>query len=308
MNGAKWSVFSAIEKRLLEVVNDTGGGFLTYMDPIDAAAVRGAAGTTLRILRESVKFYLPSMCIEPGRHFSDFKEHLRLPFDVISVLSSERDSVHGPMDMITVAMAPEGAYARSLGVNAGEGSDDHGNRPWCLLTDVMVMPDNSLLMCPVIAVYPVAGEEQGISVEMMDSPYARRFVTNYARKTGQPDGEEAARDIIDQMKIDITAVTNLCVMLSLKNVEKREIQPPAALNAKRRKKGRLPLYSYHVLEVDGEVWDNHTSTGQGNGVRSHLRRGHIRRIPSGRCVWVRAAYVHGSADGFVDKDYTVAAR
>jgi hypothetical protein len=85
------------------------------------------------------------------------------------------------------------------------------------------------------------------------------------------------------------------------------MEPSARLNKKRLLHDRQPLYSYHVLVVDGECWDR-PETAQSDekgGVRSHLRRGHIRRLDETRHVWVRATYVHGSRPGFVDKDYTL---
>jgi len=94
-------------------------------------------------------------------------------------------------------------------------------------------------------------------------------------------------------------------MLALKNVRPQIDEPPPKLNKKRAASGKLPLYAYHVLEVDGEVWGPH-SKGDGSAeYRSHLRRGHIRRLSDGRAVWVRATYVHGRMPGFVSKDYAV---
>lgn len=104
----------------------------------------------------------------------------------------------------------------------------------------------------------------------------------------------------------IGTVHSLCGMLALKNVQTKRVDPPEKLNKKRVANGNKPLYSYHVLNVGGEVWDSAgVDTGDGQGFRSHLRRGHIRRLSDDRCVWVRATYVHGRIAGFVDKDYNV---
>lgn len=101
------------------------------------------------------------------------------------------------------------------------------------------------------------------------------------------------------------AACSLAAMLSLRNVRAVEVAPPENIESKRRRKGKRPLYSYHVLEVDGEIWDYRSGDGSsGKSIRSHLRRGHIRRLPVGN-IWVRACYVHGKSDGFVDKDYAV---
>lgn len=101
------------------------------------------------------------------------------------------------------------------------------------------------------------------------------------------------------------AACSLAAMLSLKNVKPFSIEPPEALSKKRIKHGKKPLYSYHVLEVDGDLWLPHRRDDPtGATIRSHLRRGHIRRLPSGN-VWVRACFVRGGTPGFVDKDYSV---
>jgi hypothetical protein len=103
----------------------------------------------------------------------------------------------------------------------------------------------------------------------------------------------------------ISSVINLCVMLNLHNVKAIKQHIPAKLQKKRERSGKVPLYSYKVLDVAGDVWDGHDSTGEGSGVRSHMRRGHIRRLDEIRKVWVRATIVHGSIPGFVDKEYVV---
>ncbi len=105
---------------------------------------------------------------------------------------------------------------------------------------------------------------------------------------------------------DAFDVLNLCVMLGLHNVNAKEVIPPEALNRKRERCGVLPLYSYHVLVVDGDSWDATHASKEGSGVRSHLRRGHVRRLhESERKIWVRATMVHGSRPGFVDKEYHI---
>lgn len=102
--------------------------------------------------------------------------------------------------------------------------------------------------------------------------------------------------------IAVARVLSLLALLGVQNVERQNVEAPQRLNRKRQRNGRLPLYSYHVLKVAGETWDSPYVSGSGAGYRSHLRRGHIRRLATGT-VWVRATYVRGSVPGFVDKDY-----
>lgn len=100
------------------------------------------------------------------------------------------------------------------------------------------------------------------------------------------------------------AITELLVLLSLANVGTKLIEPACELNRKRLARDRLPLYDYHVLTIAGrEVFDRGGSGFSDRTLRSHYRRGHIRRLNDGRHVWVRNTIVHGKRPGFVDKDY-----
>jgi hypothetical protein len=110
--------------------------------------------------------------------------------------------------------------------------------------------------------------------------------------------DHLAADLNDE----INAYTDLCYALACKNVETREHPAPAALNKSRLKAGKLPLKSFHVLELNGGGDMPGTGTAVDRaGPRSHLRRGHIRRLPGERVTWVNSTVVRGR--GFVDKVY-----
>jgi len=109
------------------------------------------------------------------------------------------------------------------------------------------------------------------------------------------------------------ALVNTCVLLNTHNTTQETIEAPKALNQKRAKKGKRPLLDYKILVVDGERWDSNDAAramvhGDGSGVRSHLRRGHIRHLVNGKIAYVRATYVHGSKEGFIEKDYFIGDR
>lgn len=115
----------------------------------------------------------------------------------------------------------------------------------------------------------------------------------------------SAQQRLEDMQCDMTTLKTLCSLLEVHDVETPVVSAPAKLQAKRAKNGKKPLYDYHVLRIGGETWDTpYVSNGTGEGRRSHLRRGHIRRLES-KTVWVRATYVHGRKDGFLHKDYEV---
>lgn len=105
-------------------------------------------------------------------------------------------------------------------------------------------------------------------------------------------------------------LVQLCTVLNCGNVEQTDVSVPDKLARARAKSGKLPLYDYKVLTLTGEIAGNGDfgSTGEGGGIRrTHLRRGHIRRLASGRIVWVKAAIINPGAEiGTVEKSYRVA--
>ena len=102
-------------------------------------------------------------------------------------------------------------------------------------------------------------------------------------------------------------IAELMVMLSLSNVTTSIVEGPKRLNKKRIKKGKLPVYDYHVLTIDGKkTHDIKNKLDSDRTIRSHFRRGHIRTLQDKRKIWVKHCYVHGKKDGFIDKDYKVA--
>lgn len=79
-------------------------------------------------------------------------------------------------------------------------------------------------------------------------------------------------------------------------------------NAK-QKPGALPFDSYHYLVLRNRYetgCTGRTGIGAGRSPREHLRRGHIRRLPTGAKTWVNATVVNaGRAGGTVRKTYVV---
>lgn len=103
-------------------------------------------------------------------------------------------------------------------------------------------------------------------------------------------------------------IATLCTLLSLKNVSTEEHFPDEKLNQRRIRSNVLPLKSFHTLVVNGERWLSQDSNnrGTGSGVRSHLRCGHLRRLPhSEDRIWINQTFVHGSRPGFVSKNYSI---
>lgn len=248
----------------------------------------------------SQRFYLPHGAdVLEGKAYADVMELLQLPFDCVAILSetwmnNEGVGQHGTlMETMTVAFNVQGPTNDAL---RWADSTTLPATAWCHLICLAKNPFTKqwVIGGPNIVVEKTA--EGAIDWTITLDEYSRKLVKIMAP-------ERLAREATN----DVHVVTNLCVMLALKNVKTRDIAPPPKMQKSRALRGKLPLWSYHVLEVDGVQWDSldEASDHTHMGYRSHLRRGHIRRLDEQRHVWVRAAFVHGKQPGFAAKDYRV---
>ena len=104
------------------------------------------------------------------------------------------------------------------------------------------------------------------------------------------------------------AVLYFCVVISCTNTKLIETNPSEKLNKKKIKSGKCPIFSYKTLvlsmnSVDKELHGNGSSH---QSPRVHLRRGHIRRLNSGKMTWVQACVVGDKCRGVIMKDYQLA--
>lgn len=106
-----------------------------------------------------------------------------------------------------------------------------------------------------------------------------------------------------------TEIAAAIEVFSCSNVIMVEHEPPKLINEKRKRKGKLPFFSYRTLHITGETPEKSTiEKGTHASPRLHLRRGHIRRLADGRRVWVTACLVGDKSKGFASHDYKVALR
>ncbi len=109
---------------------------------------------------------------------------------------------------------------------------------------------------------------------------------------------------------ELLAALNLGLALNCANIGTDTIPAPAALNRKRARNGKPPLYEYRILVVhQGRSGD---TAGERPGItgrlspRMHFRRGHIRRLGENRAkpfVWVSPTTVGSRDQGVIDKTY-----
>lgn len=82
------------------------------------------------------------------------------------------------------------------------------------------------------------------------------------------------------------------------------VRAPHALNMKRERDGKLPIYDYHIVQLAGKhkIANALRNTGDGTKKRLHFRRGHWRHFVAFK-TWVRWTLVGDPSLGFVDKEY-----
>jgi hypothetical protein len=112
-------------------------------------------------------------------------------------------------------------------------------------------------------------------------------------------------DLLDELM----SLWQFCLTVNCSNVRAVDVPPAAALNKKRIKNGKLPLFTYKVLQLPEPVASGRGASvqleGQRNSPRMHLRRGHPRRLQTGKMTYVRAAIISAASEGMVDKSYVV---
>ena len=103
-------------------------------------------------------------------------------------------------------------------------------------------------------------------------------------------------------------------MLLARETKLVEKYPAAGLNAHRIKKGKVPLFSHHVVTIDPKrIVYEHGDGTDANGIkraspRLHWRRGHVRTLSSGKKVGVPPCIIGAKAGGdgpVIDKTYRV---
>ena len=102
-------------------------------------------------------------------------------------------------------------------------------------------------------------------------------------------------------------LAELCCLLACRNLTTERVEPSPALNKRRAERGKLPLRAFNVVVVRMDETRRVGARGAHDHAspRSHLRRGHIRRLEKG-VVWVSQCVIN-PGNGWVGKRYELRA-
>jgi len=85
-----------------------------------------------------------------------------------------------------------------------------------------------------------------------------------------------------------------------------DLKPSAIKEKLRKDKRKTPFFSYKVLTINTGATTSKSigASYSHNSPRVHLRRGHIRKLPT-KNIWVNACIVGDKSKGIIHKDYSV---
>lgn len=154
-----------------------------------------------------------------------------------------------------------------------------------------------------------AVERIGTSRTRYGLPLAFYVFPGRARLIGQTH-DEAVENLYIDCADEVVATYQFLAAINCSNVATQRIEAPKMLNAKRLKKGKLPMYDYHYLDI--AIASDKREPGTGNGThaspRAHLRRGHIRRLGErfgNKTLWINATMVNAAGAMPEAKTYRV---
>lgn len=159
-----------------------------------------------------------------------------------------------------------------------------------------------------ISMFPVSyfdADRRWVAYPMLSIPRRNFLLPNYRSGLDLPFHVETSYPEVPiaDYELEVLALFSMLNALACSNVSISRFR-----SAKKDSvKAALPFDDFHVLTISpGMQAASSAGTGSNRSPREHLRRGHIRRLESGRKVWVNAAVVAaGRAAGRVFKAYSV---
>lgn len=298
--------------------------------PTDGRVVRGMCE---RISR-AVHFAMP----DGGRLFDDHGRgiagrELRLPFPLITVeyfsdgADSERGLVSMPKRLVIaeeMTRAEVHAYCAQHGSSGAACVEDrYVVVTWAATSSVGEwVPGACALAIPTAwdstashddrteHIKSLTGEAGATRMNAVPIMTIRSIAEGYLKHLKSV--EVARQHLVHDAAVEAGVIIELCEALSCSNVGSEVAQPAPdpAKAARRARDGKLPIYETRVLTVQagsssGRSGGSADDGGSRVGPRQYLRRGHIRRLPSGKQIWVQSCVVGNELAGMIEKTYAV---
>lgn len=303
-----------------ETMTVLGMDELLHKDRHLATAVAASARDTVILLHLADKFILP----EWGRIFTsaefdalnDLEMPTRLPYPITALEyhcdyegTNNFDTRYEEQSSKRIALCveSEALLEHCSMLDKIHTKQYHGNDP---TSGFYVMPiafsdSQKIWMPPPAAMFFPRGGNNYLETQgkMCVLPLGSQAYNHYPE---HERGRRIARDLTDE----VIACTHLLAALAIDHGRHETLPAPSKLNKKRAKRDKLPLYEYKVLDIVADVMaptpaSKPSQGGHHASPRMHKRRGHIRRLVSGKRVWVRDAIVGKPKGGRVIKDYAV---
>lgn len=258
-------------------------------------------------IEDSVKFYLPQAGYVLNDDFFDpnnDEDYQHLPFELTALYTTKPQTIKNETSMQQIIVAIQDSESKEF---------EFGSDYWCF-HECSFYPEMGQWITKGLSAwsFPKTNNDKKIALIESDlqSEWEKELDSQRASELREHGYKSGRDECHDNVQLAANRMTGLLKLLDVNGCETKEINYPFKLRRKHKKKKHQNVKlcdSYHVLKIGGEVWDSPYSsigTGSGSAKRSHLRRGHIRRL-NDKNVWVRQAYVKGRKLGFVNKDYEV---
>ena len=159
----------------------------------------------------------------------------------------------------------------------------------------------------------IGGNGSVAAVGFVLSPDSYRMVNAFAY-VDTPEGlrllpvnEGDAPPSREQCYSVLCTIKHFLDLLGQKAVEAHQPKPKRSLiNDKRKAKNKFPsMFDWHTVVLQPAESKGAALGGHHASPRQHERRGHWRKHPSGRQVWVKSCKVGDASKGVIFKDYKV---
>lgn len=164
------------------------------------------------------------------------------------------------------------------------------------------------LDCPIETQKPINNPDQdyveNLNVSRMDPDFMNTKTTAYPTQiylhtddiVCKMGLQKALSLTLADSSDEVNCALNFAALTACGNVSSDVISAPAALNKKRLKSGKVEFFDARVLVVGDGGYKASGGLNRSHGTghaspRAHLRRGHIRVLPTGN-IWVNAAMVN----------------